>query len=57
LEHGQLDKDITIDHLCGNTRCIEPLHLRPQTVAENSASTPPSEASGPAGALPALRPH
>ena len=37
LEHGQLDKDITIDHLCGNTRCIEPLHLRPQTVAENSA--------------------
>ena len=37
LEHDRLDKDITIDHLCGNTRCIEPLHLRPQTVAENSA--------------------
>ena len=37
LEYGQLDDGITIDHLCGETRCIEPLHLRPQTVAENSA--------------------
>ena len=37
LEYGQLDDGITIDHLCGNTRCIEPRHLRPQTVAENSA--------------------
>ena len=37
LEYGPLDDGITIDHLCGQPRCIEPLHLRPQTVAENSA--------------------
>ena len=37
LEYGRLDDGITIDHLCGETRCIEPLHLRPQTVSENSA--------------------
>ena len=37
LEYGQLVDGITIDHLCGNTRCVEPLHLRSQTVAENSA--------------------
>ena len=36
-EYGCLDDGITIDHLCGNTRCIEPQHLRPQTVEENSA--------------------
>ena len=37
LEYGQLDDGMTIDHLCGNTRCIEPRHCQPQTVAENSA--------------------
>ena len=37
LEYGQLDDGITIDHLCGNTRCIEPYHLRPLRVPENSA--------------------
>ena len=37
LENGELDEDMTIDHLCSNPRCIEPRHLRPQTVAENSA--------------------
>ena len=37
LEFGPLDDGITIDHLCGKPRCIEPLHLRRQTVEENSA--------------------
>lgn len=37
LEYGLLDDGLTIDHLCGKTLCIEPCHLRPQTVAENSA--------------------
>ena len=37
LEYGRLDDGFTIDHLCGNPRCIGPCHLQPLTAAENSA--------------------
>jgi HNH endonuclease len=35
LAGGTIPADLTLDHLCRNTRCVNPLHLEPVTVAEN----------------------
>lgn len=35
LAGGAIPDGLTIDHLCRNTRCVNPLHLEPVTVAEN----------------------
>lgn len=33
---GPIRADLTIDHLCRNKRCVNPAHLEPVTVSENS---------------------
>ena len=35
LAVGPIPDGLTIDHLCGNKRCVRPEHLEPVTVAEN----------------------
>lgn len=35
LSGGVIPTGLTIDHLCRNTRCVNPSHLEPVTVAEN----------------------
>jgi hypothetical protein len=35
LAGGHIPEGMTLDHLCRNTRCVNPLHLEPVTVAEN----------------------
>lgn len=32
---GPIPKGLTIDHLCRNTRCVNPSHLEPTTIKEN----------------------
>lgn len=32
---GPIEADLTLDHLCGNKRCVRPDHLEPVTRAEN----------------------
>lgn len=35
LSGGVIPPGLTLDHLCRNTRCVNPLHLEPVTIAEN----------------------
>jgi hypothetical protein len=35
LEHGHIDDELTIDHLCRNRLCVRPDHLELVTSAEN----------------------
>lgn len=37
LANGPVGADMTLDHLCHNTRCIRPSHLEEVTRPENSA--------------------
>lgn len=32
---GPIPKGLTIDHVCKNTLCVNPLHLRPLSLADN----------------------
>jgi len=32
---GEIPKDLTIDHICRNTLCINPAHLRPMSLIDN----------------------
>lgn len=34
--HGEIPEGLTIDHLCGYTRCVNPDHLEAVTAAENN---------------------
>lgn len=36
LTHGSIDNDLTIDHICNNARCVNPLHMELVTASENS---------------------
>jgi len=36
LEYGAVPEGLVVDHICGNTRCIEPKHLRAVTRKQNS---------------------
>ena len=38
--YGELNNNLTIDHLCKNTRCINPEHLEEVTNSENSKRAP-----------------
>jgi len=48
---GPIPLDLVIDHLCRNRRCINPLHMEPVTLAENSRRQvpPPSPTACPQG--------
>lgn len=35
LHHGQIDKTLTIDHLCAYKSCVNPNHLRLVSIREN----------------------
>lgn len=35
LVHGPLDDGMVLDHLCENTKCVNPAHLEPVTTREN----------------------
>lgn len=35
LLRGPIPNDLCIDHLCNNTRCVNPAHLQPVTLQEN----------------------
>jgi len=37
LRHGVIAGDLTIDHICRNTSCVNPDHLRLMSRSENSA--------------------
>jgi HNH endonuclease len=37
---GKVDEGLTIDHLCRNRRCVNPGHLEPVSVRENTLRSP-----------------
>jgi hypothetical protein len=37
---GAIDADLTIDHLCRNTMCVNPAHLDAVTIGENIRRSP-----------------
>jgi len=38
LEHGDIPKDLVVDHICRNRDCVNPKHLRLVTKTENTMS-------------------
>lgn len=32
----KIDPDLSIDHLCGNTMCVNPMHMEQVTLSENT---------------------
>lgn len=36
LAYGPIEADMTLDHLCRNTKCIRPSHLEPVSRPENT---------------------
>jgi len=44
LLKGVIPQGLSIDHLCKNTKCINPAHLQPVTNAENQRRIRPSDA-------------
>lgn len=40
LHHGAIDPNLVIDHLCRNTRCVNPAHLEPVTQSVNILRSP-----------------
>jgi hypothetical protein len=41
ITRGEIPQDFVIDHLCGYASCVNPLHLEPVTLEENSRRTGP----------------
>lgn len=35
VHRGLIDQSLVLDHLCRNTRCVNPEHLEPVTIREN----------------------
>ena len=42
LAHGSIPTGLVIDHLCRNTLCVRPNHLRAVTSAENNGARTPN---------------
>lgn len=38
--HGELSKDILLDHICRNRGCVNPSHLRPVDQSQNAQNLP-----------------
>lgn len=36
LKHGKIDRNLHIDHLCYNRKCVNPKHLEEVTLGENT---------------------
>jgi hypothetical protein len=48
ISNGQIPEGMFLDHICHNTSCVNPLHLRLATLSENArnSSTPKTNRSG-----------